>query len=438
MKRESNNLKKILGALIVASSLALSACGSQNYQSTETTSQSQAPGTFAVAPKIDIILVEDDTGSMFEPYTQISTEVSNFITAMGAQNWDYHFAIIPLTTNTPFTQALASQHDVNWGSYWQAPYPGAPESASVADSLPSSIFTILSPQQNGGTTYSGLSAPYFDGYVQDTNINNSLNGAEPGFINLTTQIQTQIASAGFVRKDATLAVIFVGNGNDTSYVNFCKRADNVEVPCEQVAVPVCTTTQPPFIISSNGSSQCQSAQLSFNYFETQLNQFKAGVRIYSADAMETTYGGCDGGNATQGARYQELAAATGGTSYDVCSQPLTNILSDVQNNLSQVVLSYVQSYVVVDPSIAPDPTTIQVQRYIGGNSSDAVTIPQSATNGWSYIGYQTENLITSPIAMDSQTGYMIQLNGTAQLTGQDTAFVTYKYPNGTAGSASSQ
>jgi hypothetical protein len=428
MKREMNF--KSLGRLgLLAAPLFLAACGSQNYTAIATTSSTQAPGTFSIAPKVDIIVVEDDTGSMFEPYTSISTQLDSFVSSLDAQNWDYHFGIVPLTTSRAFTQAIASKQDVNWGSLWTAPYPGATMSETQTESLPSYLFTTLMP-------YSGLNFPIFSGYIQNSQINNSLNGYEPGFSNVTSTFQQYIAGSGFHRKDALLSVIFIGNGNDTSNVNFCRRADNVLVPCEQVAVPVCNNTTPPF--TYNGSATCQSAALSYNYYENLFAQQASLLRVYAAVAATTNFNGtCDSGNATQGARYQELAANFGGQSYDICSQPLSSVLSGIQQNLTTTVMSYTKSYVVVDPSLAPDPTTIQVQKYVGGNPSDAVTIPQDPNNGWTYVGLETNfNTITSPVPMDPQTGYMIELHGSAVLQGLDTAYIIYKNSNGTQSTTS--
>jgi hypothetical protein len=439
MKREMN-FKNLPMTLILLA--GLSACGSQNYTAIATTSTSQAPGTFSIAPKVDIIVVEDDTGSMFEPYTTISSQLSSFVGALDSQNWDYHFGIVPLTTSRAFSQAIASKQDVNWGSMWVSPYPGATIAGSTPESLPSYLFTTLIP-------YSGINFPIFDGYIQNANINNSLNGSEPGFSNVTNTFQKYIAGSGFLRPDALLSVIFIGNGNDTSNVNFCRRADNVMVPCEQLTVPVCTTTSPPFTLA-NGSTSCQSAAASYNYYQQIFAQQSSAMRVYAAVAQNTNFNGsCDGGNATQGARYQELAANFGGQSYDVCSQGLSSIFAGIQQNLTTTVLNYVKSFVVVDPNLAPDPTTIQVQKYVNGSSSDATTILRlcgdggvttncDPTNGWSYAGDLTnQDTITYPIGMSPESGYMIQLHGTSELHGQDTAYIVFKYTNGQSGSTTS-
>jgi len=462
------SIKKIgtsnLTLLLAASSLIFQACGSTNYSSVNTVTQSQAAGTFAIPPKVDVVVVEDDTGSMFEPYTTISSQLQSFVTSLDAQNWNYHFTTVPLTNAFYNLQATASKQDINWGSYWTPPFAGDPMSDSAQESLNSSIFSTL-------TSYSGLNFPTFNGFINQSQINNSLNGYEPGFINLISSFQNQIrqesgSPTNFLRSDALLAVIFVGNGNDTSYVNYCYRSDGVEAPCEQVINTACNPNLTPSEVYNDisqttvgscnpaaagyasceatiateeaawNAKQCQSANLSQTYFQQQLAQVSPNLKVYSADAEESyrTSAGCNGGYSSVGSRYQAMASAFGGNSYDICSTQLPTILSNIQSDLTTVVLNYITSYVVISPNIQPDPSTIIVQKYIAGNSGNAVNIPQSATNGWTYVGLQTENLITYPSPMDQQTGYMIQMHGTATLQGNDTAYVTWKTPGGQSGS----
>ena len=452
--------------LLSAASLAFQACGAQSYSSVSSITQSESPGTFSIPPKVDLIVVEDDTGRMAEPYASISTQLTSFVSSLAAQNWNYHFTTIPLTNANYTFQATASTQDVNYGSYWTAPFAGDPESDSAIESLNPSIFSTL-------TQYSGLAFPIFNGFVTQSEITNSLTGSEPGFTNLVHSFQNQIQSfsgspTSFIRPDALLAVVFVGTGNDTSYVNQCFASDGSWRPCEEVinnqcpsnltpeqnfhdittapidicnpASPAATYKQCEADVQSqetawNGQT-CQNAAVSQNYYQQVLAQISPNLKVYSAVAANSNWSqpGCLNGYASVGTRYQAMAAAFGGTSYDVCTVGLPTILSDIQADLTTIVLNYITSYVVVSATQAPDPSTIVVQKYIGGSSSDTVSIPQSATNGWTYVGLQTENLITYPTPMNQQTGYMIQLNGNAKLQGNDIAYVTWKTPGGQAGS----
>lgn len=454
------NLVLLLGA----ASLAFQACGSSTYSNVNSVTTSDAPGTFSIPPKVDVVLVEDDTGRMAEPYTSISSELTTFVDNLDSEGWNYHFTSVPLTNSNYTFQATASKQDVNWGSYWTAPFPGDPQSDSVSESLNASIFSTL-------TSYAGLNFPIFNAFVTQAEINNSETGSEPGFSNLENSFNNQIQGysgypTNFLRSDAMLAVIFVGTGNDTSYVNYCFGPDGTWRPCEQVISNACNPNLTPQQVYQDiskaniqtcnpasssystcaaqqqqqmtafNASQCQSAALSQSYYQQIFSQISPNLKVYAAVAAETyrTSGECLGNGYTSiGSRYQAMASAFGGTSYDICSASLPSILSDIQSDLTSIVLNYITSYVVVSPNQQPDPSTIVVQKYIGGSSSDAVTIPQSSTNGWTYVGYQTENLITYPTPMDQQTGYMIQLNGSAKLQGNDIAYITWKTPSGQAG-----
>jgi hypothetical protein len=251
-------------------------------------------------------------------------------------------------------------------------------------------------------------------------------------------------------------------------VNQCFASDGSWRPCENVITTACSSNLTPSEVyhdisqasisvcnpasgtttynnclaavksqeAAFNAGQCQSAALSQTYYQQMLAQLSPNLKVYSAVAANSNWSqaGCLNGYASVGTRYQAMASAFGGTSYDVCTVALPTILSDIQADLTTIVLNYITSYVVVSATTQPDPSTIVVEKYIGGSSSDTVTIPQSTTNGWSYIGLTTQNLITYPTPMNQKTGYMIQLNGSAKLQGNDIAYVTWKTPSGQAGS----
>ena len=58
--------------------------------------------------------------------------------------------------------------------------------------------------------------------------------------------------------------------------------------------------------------------------------------------------------------------------------------------------------------------------------NDGVVIPQSSTNGWTYAGQISGYQIDSPTPMNYFTDqYAIELHGGFELTGSQTASVTY-------------
>lgn len=431
------------GPAWTAVALLASACGSQQFATIATTQQAQAPGILQLAPKVDVILVEDDTGRIQDQYNNISSQAQGFLNSLDQQGWNYRFATVRLTTlSGPITQAVTSKHDPNWGSQWVAPFPGAQE--NQVDTLSSSIFTT-----NGFVA--GFNQ-YF-GFLQPGQATNILNGQEPGLLTLTQSLSGAFGNAAtldmanptsrsFFRSDALLAVVLVGTGNDTSYVNMCRRANNTVFPCETVTSSRCSSlSQVPNptgwpVAAYPSPPLCGSSQLSLNYFHDALSSLPGlqpgQLKFYSAVAGNSNNFAflCQGGMASQGVRYQQLAAMLGGKSYDVCSQSLSSVLTDVAQNLTTTAINFERAFVVLKQQ--PNPTTLQLVKFVGGNPARAVTIPNDPVNGWTYIGFQTEYVIDYPIQLDRESGYMIQLNGSAKLTGADTAAVTYKTPGGTS------
>jgi hypothetical protein len=302
------------------------------------------------------------------------------------------------------------------------------------DQLPYSYFSTINYGQIAGV-------PEYSGFLQQGQATNQLEGAEPGFLTMLQNAQGAFSNAAFkngtfFRPDALLAIVMVGTGNDTSYVNFCHRADGVSVPCEQVTNSVCSSlsqAQPTgYPIYSATAPGCGSSQLSLNYFQQQLAALKPSsqqVKMFSAVASFNSASSgallCAGGYATAGTRYQNMALALGGQTYDVCSQPLSTILPDIAQNLTATALQYQQNYVVLQQQ--PNPSTISVTENVNGST---VSIPQDANNGWTYVGLTTQYTIDYPIQLNQETGYMIELHGSAVLSGSSSASVTFNTPGG--------
>jgi hypothetical protein len=417
---EKLNLRQqlILGGLVALATLA-TGCGNKNaFNVTPSVEAQKAPGTYVIPPKLDILLAEDDTGSTSEAYSGISSGVSSFLSTLDTEGWDYHFATVPLTTYQPIAQVVGSVYDGNNAS-WKSPYPG--DSQMDADTITTGFFSTI-------TAYSG--------FVSYSNVSNTLAGVEPGFTTIQKLFKNGVGTSNFSRPDAETIILVVGNGNDTSLINFCKRSDGVTVPCEQIGNPLCTPTATD---PTGGSTTCGSTASSFNYFKSAFAGLKPNVRFYSAVANQVSTS-CLGGSSKVGTRYQQMSTALAGTSYDICAAPVSAILSDVAAQLTIQRLSYKQRYLFV--SQAPNPATIVVTRYTGGDASQGSVVPQDATNGWSYVGYVSKvNTIStmSPtgqeIDMNTASGYAIQLNGTGQVTGTDSASVSYK-PAGASDSVS--
>jgi len=392
--------KQILISILAITAGAMSGCGKQEFAVTESSTSAAAPGSFSVPAKVDILLVEDDTGSMNEAYPQVASQMPALLTSLESKGWDYHFATIPLTHIITTNEVLTSKHDPNWGSQWTAPWPGASMS-SITGAVPAAFF------RTPGT---------YTEFVDQNDINNSLTGHEPGFLTIRHALKYRMGSNGFMRSDSMLVIFVVGNGEDTSGVTFCTRSDGITGPCEDVGYP----------------SQGTKAS-SFNYYKSELLKLRTSASLLKFYAAVSSYrrSNCLGGPAYVGARYMQMATALGGQSFDICSTSITASLDAMGVHLQAQKMNMRTRYLFIDQDANPD--TITVTRFAGGDASQASVIPrdESRTNGWTYAG-QVENVyaIDFPAEMNLSSGYAIELHGAAKLTGGDTANVTFK-PAGT-------
>ena len=376
-----------IGVLMLG--VGLSGCGKQTFDVAESTSLLGAPGSFLVPPKVDIVLVEDDTGSMSEAYSQFSSQIPAFLQSMEDNRWDYRFATVPLTKFRTIDQALVSHFDINWGAAWTSPFPGAAPVAGILASL------FRTPDN-------------YSRFITTADLNNSLNGKEPGLQNVSNVLLNS-STANFTRSDAMLVVVFAGNGEDTSGVTYCTRFDGVTLPCEELGI-------------SGGTKE--SSYQTYKAKFAGLKPNPASLKIFAAvaDFYQT---GCLGGNSYPGTRYKRLAQELGGAAYDICNTPISGVLDAVNNSLEVQRLSFRTRYLFIEQDANPD--TIQVVKYVNGNTGNAVTIPRSNTDGWEYKGYlNSVYAIDAHVNMNLTSGFAIELHGSAKLIGNDTAKVTYK------------
>lgn len=396
--------------------VVLTGCGPQAYDRATVIQGQQSPGNYFIPPKVDILLATDDTGSMTSAYPDISAKVSQFVSELSKQNWDYHFANMPLTTRRPIRQVNASHFDPNWLRYglWLAPYPGAQPDAIAAVS----DWAFRTPMD-------------YSDFLDSSDINSSLAGKEPGFENILNVLNDTEAArgtssdSGFLRDDAMLVVLVVSNGQDTSRVNTCYRSlDGVEVFCESAAKPACSSISQ--YNPDPSQNNCGTERLSFNHYRNSLSALKASsslLKFYAAVGDGSR--DCLGGGSRPGSRYREMANSLGGKDYNICKQSLTTVLDNLKNDLQATRGSFRTRYLVLETE--PDLNSIQVTIYRDGQASQAESIPFDPENGWTYVGYmEGVPTIDSPVLMNPATGFFLELHGTAKLLGNDTADVTYQ------------
>lgn len=368
----------------------LTGCGNKQAFKSGSVLEAQAPGgDFEIPAKADILLAEDDTGSMFEAFETIETQIPSFLTKLESSGWDYHFATIPLTHSREISQVLASKYDGNWGSEWKPPYPGAVIDSPGMQVLP---WAFKAPD-----TYSD--------FIQISDISNTDNQKELGFQTIKDVLYSpSTRESGFLRPDAMLVVLVMSNGNDSSGVRFCRRSDGWEGPCY-------------------GSDSASFQGWKDDFLKIRSNNWSRDIKFFSA-VSSNPQNNCLGARAFAGERYKRMAQELTGASIDICNQPIESVLETMGNHLESIRIGFRISRLIIEAE--PDTNTIEVIKYIGGDTSKPVKIPGDPVNGWTYEGYKTVYTIDWPVEMNQATGYVIELHGSAKLSGKDTSEVNFK------------
>jgi|GEM_PF-772138 len=401
---------------------ATSGCGKQAFTVQKQVSRITGAGTFDIAPKVDFVMAVDDTGGMSEAFPSIAQQVPVFLNSLQNRGWNYNFATVRLTTPRQMTEIIGSKFDIGWGSEWLPPYPGAPFTTDGSISP----FLFRKPQD-------------YSAFLTSGDINNSLAGKEPGFDTILDALATQASGTGLLRQDALTVVLVVSTGDDTSRVNLCQVPagfGNNFVACESQGAPACASLPPvggnTYTRLSSGQLQagaCSSKALSLAHYEGAMRGLKGGgtlqTKVYSAVAP--TSGNCSiGGYAFAGQRYTQLANDMGGQAYNVCTQPISSVLDSLTANLQIQRGAFRTRYIFIE--MDPDPTTIEVT--ITRTSGVTETIAEDPNNGWTYAGKIDAQApvyaIDSPVPLNLQSGFAIELHGAAKLIGDDAADVRYK------------
>lgn len=402
----SLNRRSLVLLGFVSAILTLTACGPTSFSPAEVTANIAAPGFYTIPPKVDIFISGDNTGSMYESYPSINTAIQNLASSLNSQNWDSRITVGLLVTPHVIDQVIGSQYDSNQGSAWVKPYPAA-QAGGSANLLPS-VFRLT-------TT--------FTEYLALSDISNVDGSLEPGLETISANLSQPTATKNFLRKDSRHVTIFIGNGDDTSKVNYCNDTEwNRVVPCEDIGNALCTPTATD---PTGGSTTCGSYQSSLKYYQNWFNSAGQNQTVYAAVAAEAS-SNCLGAVSRVGTRYQSLAAATGGASFDICTTPLTDIVTSIGNTLTSERNSYQSKYLFI--ANAPDVSSVKITLYKGGDTSSPQVIPYDATGvaGWMYAGYVTNvPTVVSPIQMGNASGYAFVLPQAWWIAGNDQVSITY-------------
>jgi hypothetical protein len=366
----------------------LTACGPQAFEPTDIQNTVKGPGTYEVAPKVDIVIAQDDTGSMQSMYDKVKKGLPSLLSTLDGKSWDYRVTITPLTTQRSTVEVATSKFDGNYYSQggWKEPYPGAnPDDPRL--SVRSDWFRLV----NQFTFVS---------------FKDSTNTQEQGFRNILNFLGR--VRGDFLRDDAVLAVLVVGNGNDVSdYTKSIRAADGREI-----------VTPAPL---NNFVSEFSNLK----YDKSMIN-FSAAVAFNSVNNCV----GANTGMPKVGTRYLEMAKIFGGSRMDICTQSIPNILTSLSNSLQAVRMTYRTRYLVLDKK--PNLDTLVLKKvFTDGGQMDLPRLPEAEAiaddnhffddrDGWSYVGERTDvYTVDQPTLMSPASGYIIKLHGDARLMGSE-------------------
>ncbi len=364
-------LRFVMASVLVA----LSSCGSQSFDVIQSQQDSGAPGATSIAPKVDILLAVDNSGSTLGIQSTLNASIKKFLTDLNNQGWDFRVTAVPLIGTPRITQISAAKFDGNWGAAWVPPYPGAQQSSTI----PASMF--VRPEN----------------YAVQVN-SNTTDGQEPGIDTIGTALASSEAQNYFLRKEAILAVVVLSNGEDSS--------DPVDYSAYPYTLP----------------SSVSAAKL--NKIRNAKGSALAGsVHLFPV----VSYGAsnCFGERARDAIRYRSAGMALGGHSaIDICRTPMASVLAQLQTQLQAIKLDYTKRYIQI--TSRPNEDTIRVTKKLANGQTIEVPKSSNGSDGWVYLGLQTVPMVTEPVPMDYREGYTIQLLGEAyKLVGGESATVQY-------------
>lgn len=391
-------------SLLLAAAAVLPSCNQAAYVSSALCTVQTGPGFYSISPKLDLALVEDNTGSMDRALDKLKEQTPGFLQLLEAQGWDYRFATIPLTarsgtTGQPVTQVMAAKADGNWNArnQWIPPFPGA----SPYNPTPVAQSLFRFPDQ-------------YTGFLGQADVNTSVGGSELGFKNVYESLNASRGDNYFLRPDSLLAVLVVGNGDDTTdYV------DASSFPGEHHY--------------DANASRASSAQWLTNFRSLRSNpsQFKFYAHVSPGNVSRCALLSSASKDipAEHGERYIRMAQDSGGQAYDVCNVAIGSALADLSRQLQVTKVAYRTRFVIVsDSEHAVDGSSIaEVRKNSGCGDKTGTVIPQSSTNGWTFAGLiNNQYAITSPIQANPVSGYAIELHGNAMLSGTESLQIVYK------------
>ena len=322
--------------------------------------------------KVDILWMVDGSGTMANHQNNLATNFGSFISGFVTKKFDYQMAVAS-------TDAWVREHNYNMGTCTSNPNPtGNPNtiyksSADCANTL--ATFGQLTHFRDGDIygavggapgvrsgiyLITSLMSPASVMSTFSTNVKTGIRGdgsRESAFQSLRAVLrrnangsvgyggETHTALASFRRDDAFLAVIIVSDEEDQG-----RKQDGSAYANTQAYVDGFVTFMDGYTGSVPGNRTYNVSSITID----DINNCSYGLHP----------------QATQGDRYVAIANAANGVVGSICSADFSSKLDDIASKIVMLSTRFQLSQ-------EPAPGTIFV-------SVSGVSIPQSASNGWTY------------------------------------------------------
>lgn len=355
-----------------------------------TTSLTSCAQHTLISPKVDVLLLWDNSSSALFINSSTKSSFNQLITSV-SENFDYHILSAPListnSSNSLYEASLVAKN---------------------ASSVSGNATGILRTKDQAASS------------LNFTSVSTS---SEPGIDRVTSIIEAN-RSNGIFRNDAYTIIVVMSNGDDTSCEN-------------ETMYNQCTTSQAISLLQPKINKllclRGNSSGSSCSGITTMNSSMMRFINISALTSCNSAFGKIN-------TRYREVAKkiyeapynngwplpndnlnpfTSGGIqypdSYNICSISFSNIFDGVNNAIKQTLIKHVYDYwPVAGLTDSVDPDTIRVTRIgINNVATDLINNSYSSgtpTSGFRYIGDQINHSTRLlPTVGEPFTGKMIQL-----------------------------
>lgn len=390
----------VVAVITLAACSLFTGCAKQEFQKQKVTSAAAAVGFRQLPAKVDILIVPDDSASISVAWNDVNAQVASFASSLQGQYWDYHVARSLMSKTTSINQVLVHP-EFNSAYLKDGTYVGT-------DGIVPSSRAITNPAnfQIMGTSYSTAGA-----------------GNDATFSNAYTVMNNarQDTVTNFLRPDALLAVIVLTNGREGS-VDAVSLFGEVDADKEDEL--------------EDHAAHWLSVK---NYNSSLLRYYPVAAYAYRSGS-NSDYCISPGSPSIHGGSYFAMLDYLLGTAFNFCDRgALSRVMNDISAQLQIIKQAYVYSAIVLDEE--PVASTLVITK-------NGQALAQDANNGWQYLGLGTTATITgvadestcptknlndascvvTPLTpgINNRSGYIIKLNGTARMLGQDVPGASYE------------